>query len=57
MTHFIEFEKLSKKEQKAILKSYRKPPIPPSRKSDSKAAWKKKHARAEKQKLRKGEYE
>ena len=37
MTKFIPKEKMSKKAQKQLLKERRKPLIPPSRKSESKA--------------------
>lgn len=49
MEKFISVNKLSKKEQKRILKERRKPPIPPSRKSDSKAERDRKIRRIEKQ--------
>jgi hypothetical protein len=49
MKHFIEFEKMSKTEQKRILKSHRKPPIPPARKEDSRAEKMAKRGRIEKQ--------
>lgn len=50
MNKFIPTEKMSKKEQKRLLKERRKPPIPPSRKSDSKADRDRKIRRIEKQK-------
>lgn len=49
MTNFIPKEKMSKKAQKQLLKERRKPPIPPSRKSDSKAERDRKIRRIEKQ--------
>jgi hypothetical protein len=52
MRDFIPFEKLSKKNQKEQLKKHRKPPIAPSRKSDSKATVLKKKNRIEKQSLK-----
>ncbi len=50
MNKFIPNEKLSKKAKKQLLKERRKPPIPPSRKSDSKAERDRKNRRIEKQK-------
>ena len=50
MEKFISKEKMSKKAQKELLKRNRKPPIPPSRKSDSKAERDRKLRRIEKQK-------
>jgi hypothetical protein len=52
MKKFIPVDKLSKKEQKRILKEHRKPPIPPSRKSDSKAERDRKNRRIEEQRLK-----
>jgi hypothetical protein len=47
---------MSKKAQKQRIKEYRKPPIPPSRKSDSKAEFERKQRRIDKQNLKKATY-
>lgn len=52
MNNFVPFEKMSKKAQKQKIKEHRKPPIPPARKSDSKADFEKKQRRIDKQKLK-----
>ena len=52
MKKFIPVEKMSKKAQKQQRNEHRKPPIPPSRKSDSKATFLEKKRRIEKQKLK-----
>lgn len=56
MAKYTEFAKLHPSIQKKELRSHRKPPIPPSRKSDSKADVLRKRRRLEKQKLRKEDY-
>lgn len=56
MKKYIPNEKLSKKAQKELLKQHRRPPIPPSRKSDSKAERDRKIRRIEKQRDRRGDY-
>lgn len=50
---YIEFKKMSKKQQKEILAKTRKPPIPKSIISDSKAEFLKKQQRKEMQKIKK----
>jgi hypothetical protein len=49
MDKYISVDKMSKKKQKELLKQRRRPPIPPSRKSDSKAERDRKIRRIEKQ--------
>ena len=49
MEKFIPKEKMSKKARAALLKEHRKPPIPPSRRSESKAEFLKKKDKIAKQ--------